>query len=111
MSKLTHNWHGQSGHSYKYCVKQIDWKPASEQDGNYIFAKQVNGVWNAVYVGQGDLLNRYNAAMKEGCVIRKGATHYHVHLNGNERPRKEEEMDIIKGNPECNWPIGCNGND
>ena len=61
----------------------MPWRPSSGQHGNYIFAKAVNSVWQPVYIGQGDLQARYNAALREGCVTSKGATHYHEHLNSN----------------------------
>lgn len=105
------DWPGQSGKTYRYDVHEVGWRPNSGQDGNYIFAKVVGGVWNAVYVGQGDLQTRYDAAINEGCVTNKGATHYHVHLNADKGTRQAEETDVINGNPECNWPVGCNGHD
>ena len=111
MSDDVVDWIGQSGETYRYHVHNFDWRPSSDQNGNYIFAKVVKGVWNAVYVGQGDLRDRYDDAINEGCVTRKGATHYHVHLNVNEDARRVEETDIINGNLECRWPVGCNGHD
>ena len=111
MSDETVNWHGKSGTSYAYNVHEISWRPKPEQEGNYIFAKLSGSVWRAVYVGQGDLQSRYDAALAEGCVTTKNATHYHAHLNSNEVARRNEETDIINGNPECNWPEGCNGHD
>ena len=43
--------------------------------------------------------------------MEKGATHYHEHMNYDKDARRGEESDIIAGNPECNWPVGCNGHD
>ncbi len=104
----TFEWRGGSRQKYKYFIAKLPWRPAANQDGNYIFAKKISGIWHAVYVGQGDLQDRYDAALKEGCVTRKGATHYHRHLNGLAADRRSEESDIIAGNPECRSPTGCN---
>ena len=105
----TVNWRGGSGQQYTYSVHDLKWVPAADQGGNYIFAKNVTNGWHAVYVGQGDLQSRRAAAIKEGCVTRKGATHFHCRLNGNQNSRLTEETDIIRGNPETVTPVGCNG--
>ena len=105
------DWRGASGSSYTYTIHTMPWRPSSGQHGNYIFAKAVNSVWQPVYIGQGDLQARYDAALREDCVTSKGATHYYEHLNGNEPDRKQEESDLISGNPICKWPSGCNGHD
>ena len=107
----TTTWRGSSGSSYTYYLDKLPWQPSENQDGNYIFAKKINGLWHAVYVGQGDLHDRYDAAMREGCVTMKKATHYHRRINNDASARRAEENDIIAGNPECNWPNGCNGHD
>ena len=107
----TFNWRGLSGSSHTYHIKPLPWQPSEGQDGNYIFAKMVNGVWHAVYIGEGVLRQRYDAAHHEGCVTERGATHYHVHMNSNKAARKQEESDLIAGNSECQWPNGCNGHD
>ncbi len=107
--KLT--WQGKSGSKYRYNVHEISWRPSKDQDGNYVFAKLEGDIWYAVYVGQGDLQSRYDAALDEGCVTRKGATHYHAHLNNDKDARIDEEKDIINGNPECKWPVGGNDHD
>lgn len=105
------SWSGKSGKSYKYFVHELPWRPDKNQKGNYIFAKVENDFWKAVYVGQGDLRERYDAAINEGCVSDKGTTHYHVHLNSDSSARQKEEQDIVAGNQECLWPNGCNGHD
>ncbi len=104
----TCDWFGASGKSYTYHIHDIDFVPAADQDGNYIFAKVVKDVWNAVYVGEGDLKERIAAAKDDGCVTKKGATHIHAHKNGNEKARKAEESDVLEGNPEAYVPTGCN---
>ena len=107
----TQDWIGASGATYTYHIHPMSWIPETGQKGNYIFAKQINAIWHAVYIGEGDLGDRYNAALHEGCITGKRATHYHEHLNSNETTRKNEERDLITGNPECEWPAGCNGHD
>ncbi len=105
-----HDWTGASGKSYGYAVHELSWRPEADQDGNYIFAKKVGGIWLAVYIGQGDLQERYDDAMEEGCVTGKSATHYHEHLQSSRQARLDEEKDLIDGNPECHGEkCGCNG--
>lgn len=103
-------WEGASGKTYQYILRPLHTSPPSGK-GNYIFAKKVQDSFDAVYVGQGDLPERYDAAMDEGCVQKRGATHYCYHTrNANSRTdRQDEELDIIKGHPECKAPNGCNG--
>ena len=101
-------WLGASGHEYKYFVHDLDFEPDENQDGNYVFAESTVDGWRAVYVGQGDLKDRKAAALNEGCVTRKGATHFHCHLNGSQPDRLKEEGDVLNGNPEAFEPNGCN---
>lgn len=108
MANGTCEWTGISGTSYTYHVHNISWRPGPNQNGNYIFAKVVNGVWQPVYIGQGNLQERYDAAIKEGCVTTKGATNYHVHLESDQGARELEEADLIAGHPTCMEPTGCN---
>ena len=103
----TFTWTGRSGRSYTYNVYQMPANPNSV-DGNYVFAKIVNGRWQPIYFGQGDLRDRYNAAIREGCVTRKGATHWHAHTEANAQTRRNEESDLIAGNSACRPPSGCN---
>lgn len=102
------DWSGASGKSYTYEVHNLDWVPATDQDGNYVFAKLSRNTWYAVYVGEGDIQERMAAALDRGCVTRKGATHFHCHLNDNKRSRLDEEGDVLNGNPEAFEPEGCN---
>ena len=77
-----------------------------------IFSQRyINKYWLPIYIGQGDLQDRYDAALAEGCVESKNATHYHVRSNGNKVDREGEESDLIAGNTQCEWPNGCNGHD
>lgn len=112
------SWRGESGERYAYSEVKLPHDPP-DRTGNYIFAKRKLDdkgefqYWLAVYVGEGNLRDRYNAAIREGCVTDKSATHYHYHTKNENLPysRKKEESDIIEGNPECKHPRGCNGVD
>jgi hypothetical protein len=102
------SWDGENGKRYRYNVHDINFTPPANQDGNYIFAKKVGIQWKAVYIGEGNLRDRKNAAMSDGCVTRRGATHYHEHLNMSERDRFNEETDILKVHTEAYQTSGCN---
>lgn len=106
-------WRGSSGMSYEYESVEVSQGPPNNRKGNYVFARLVGIYWQAVYVGQGDLHDRYYAARGEGCVTRMDATHYHFHNRNelSEARRKSEETDIINGHPECKGPNRCNGKD
>lgn len=101
-------WHGGSGQEYTYSIYDLGWTPAADQNGNYVFARQVRNGWEAVYVGQGDLQTRRAAHLDEGCLTNKGATHFHCHLSSTQSARLAEEADILNGNPEAYEPTGCN---
>lgn len=94
------NWKGKSGTIYTYYIysKETEFQ---ELDGNYIFAKRTFRGWDAVYIGEGDLKTRTKDEKHLKCANEKGFTHYHTHINVNEKNRKEEETDMIQGNPEC----------
>ena len=102
------SWRGASGKQYEYTRHNLEWVPAANQDGNYIFAKYSGNTYYAVYVGQGDLQDRRKAALDEGCVQTKGATQFHCHLNSSKDARLAEERDVLEGNPEAYVPSGCN---
>ena len=103
------NWLGESGKVYNFNVYSTD-TAFKEIDGNYIFAKKTTAGWDAVYIGEGDLKTRTQDEEHLKCAISKGFTHYHVHINQNEELRKQEETDLIGGNPEClEENGGCNG--
>jgi predicted GIY-YIG superfamily endonuclease len=101
----TINWPGKSGMQYKYWIYLIG-TPFKESPGNYIFAKKNQaGYWVPCYIGQTENLgNRLENHEKELCAKRNGATHIHVHGNGNaEQARKAEEKDLIlQWQPPCN---------
>lgn len=101
----TIKWPGLSGTEYTYWIYTID-TTFSETPGNYIFAKESSPrKWSPVYIGQTkSLADRLSDHEKEGCAIRNGATHIHVHkTKGGEAVRKAEERDlIIRWKPPCN---------
>lgn len=105
----TVEWRGVSGSRYIYAVHDVFWRPATNQPGNYIFAKFVHGSWRAVCIGHGDLQQGHDGAMRDGCVTAKEATFYHAHVNEDEAARRLEANDIITRHLECRWPEGCNG--
>lgn len=101
-------WKGKSGQNYEFGVFDINFVFNPNQVGNYIFAKRTLLQWEAVYIGEGDIKERTESHKRDGCVIRKGATHIHAHLNNNEKFRKSEEYDLLAQNTEAYAPIGCN---
>ena len=101
-------WYGSSGKKYGFWIKKLPYSCDPNQNGNYIFAKKINNVWHAVYIGQGDINERVNDTTHYNCAARKGATHVHVHTNSLESNRLSEEQDLLNGNPEAYSPSGCN---
>ena len=100
----TCTWTGKSGASYKHNVYPIGTNMKDEK-GNYIYAKVQGQSWVPVYIGQGNLKDRSDPAShhKGGCISRNGATHFHAHLNPDQRYREAEEQDLLnKYNTLCN---------
>ena len=108
MSHTDIQWSGGSGTQYGFFIHTLPYTCGTGQDGNYIFAKPVNNGWHAVYIGEGDINDRVNDPEHYQCAARKGATHVHVHLNANQQARRNEESDLLSGNPEAYEPSGCN---
>lgn len=98
-------WPGSSGREYQYFIYPIG-TSFKEEPGNYVFSKESQpGKWSPCYIGQTENLNqRLENHEKEGCAVRNGATHIHVHLTaGGESVRRAEESDLItKWTPPCN---------
>ena len=44
----TFNWQGASNETYKYTIHESSWKPAADQDGNYIFLITLESKWHLV---------------------------------------------------------------
>ncbi len=102
------DWRGASDKTYNYDINDRGSLPVRDQIGNFIFAKRAGGAWKAIYVGQGNLRDCHQAALNEGCVQLKAATHFHHHLNEIETDRLNEAQDILEGQPDANAPGGCN---
>ncbi len=101
-------WTGASGKEYAYFVYNLGFKPNAGQDGNYIFAKDADGYFQTVYIGQGDLASRKAAHLADGCVTQKGATHFLCHINMSQQARLAEEDDLLLVNLAAYAPSGCN---
>ncbi|MCE1166305.1 MAG: hypothetical protein LWX07_12980 [Bacteroidetes bacterium] len=103
-------WEGQSESVYKYEICKLPYSFFDETMGNYIYCKYVEEKWIPIFIGQGDLsllISNDNPCIK--CIKDKGATHVHIHLNSDEKARKEEESDLLAKHTEVYTPIGCNG--
>jgi hypothetical protein len=97
-------WKGASGTRYGYWIYTFD-RSMQNAAGNYIYAKKVNGLWQAVFVGECEDLAAIatDGALAE-CVKRNGATHIHTHTTpaGTEK-RLAEAADLREGlKPPCN---------
>ena len=103
-------WNGASGEKYRYWSKKLPFSCDVGQNGNYIFTKIVNNVWEPIYIGQGDLNDRINDETYYKCAIGKGATHVHAHAspNSTEADRLAEKQDLLNGHPNAYAPTGCN---
>ena len=101
-------WTGASGKKYGYWSKNLPYYCDPGQNGNYIFAKIVNGEWTPIYIGQGDIGRGVNDETHYLCAITRGATHVHVHTNHAEKARLAEEKDLLTANPVVYAPSGCN---
>jgi hypothetical protein len=108
MSNETIHWPGKSGKSYTYTIFLVGTEFSPNQLGNYIFCKKTAEAWNAVYIGQGDIKQRTESHISDGCVTKKGATHIHAHNNNDESIRQSEESDLLALHTEAYMPTGCN---
>ncbi len=100
-------WNGIQGKFYEYESFPITTPINPNLQGNYIFCKQIPNGWAAVYIGEGDLKTRTQEHIKTGCVIEKGATHIHAHLNDKDAAFAEE-TDLLLVHLEAYTPTGCN---
>ena len=100
------HWTGISGQAYRYYVHPIG-KKFRSSPGNYIFARQISTTSHeAMYVGQSeDLKELSDNHPKMRCIIRKSATHLHVHEgHSDETIRATEDQDLIAHyRPPCNY--------
>ena len=104
------NWPGTNNRVYEFTICPINVQFNEGYEGNYIFAKfvSIRNRWEAVYIGEGDLKKRTTEHIKDGCVIRKGATHIHYRVNNNKLSRFNDETDLLLGSQEAYQPSGCN---
>lgn len=101
-------WRGGSNRLYPFEVFPITQKFTDDMIGNYIFALEWFGGWDAVYIGQGKIQKRLHDEDHRRRALDKGASHIHIHFNPDEEKRKEEETDLLDGNTEAYHPYGCN---
>ena len=101
-------WKDKYGNSYSYSIFPLPVSLNPGQAGNYIFCKLVNQTWVPIYIGQGDLKERTSNSHKKNCIVSKGATHVHCHLNNSEASRLLEESNLLATFPQAYAPTGCN---
>jgi hypothetical protein len=101
-------WIGASGAQYTYYIFAIPPNFDANQNGNYIYAKLVENLWQPIYIGQGDLRDRTQNHHKAQCIALNGATRVHAHMNANEQDRPREESDLLGNYTQAYVPIGCN---
>ena len=91
-------WKGASGTRYGYWIYALD-RPMQGAAGNYIYAKRVNGLWRAVYVGECESLEALSdGPERAACIERYGATHLHTHTTpAGEQKRLAEAADLRQG--------------
>jgi hypothetical protein len=95
----TEAWRGGSGILYSYTVLELGLLP-NVAFGNYIFAKRtVEGGWEAIHVGHGDLSLRTDLSRHErrDFILERGATHVHFRENPSLPARMVERADILDG--------------
>jgi hypothetical protein len=103
------NWRGVSGKSYSYSIHKLPVSFNKLREGNYIYTKLINDIWVPIYIGQGDLGDRISPNHHQAkCIVLKGATHVHVHLNSDENARVAEEQDLLQAHSDAHKPFGCN---
>jgi hypothetical protein len=101
-------WTGASGAKYTYYIYAIPPNFDPNQDGNYIYTKRVENLWQPIYIGQGDLRDRTLNHHRAVCIAGKGATHVHAQLNADEAARTRQEADLLANYAQAYTPAGCN---
>jgi hypothetical protein len=103
-------WTGGSGKRYTYYVWPRQPEVASDQTGNYIYAKKnAKNQWVPIYIGEGDLSVRCTSNHHQHeCIDLKGATAVHMHKNADDAARWSEESDLLAAYPSAYAPTGCN---
>lgn len=104
-------WKGASNTQYEFYIYPLAYAFNANQNGNYIYCRQnEQGLWVPIYIGQGDLADRAKIERHDRgeCIRRRGATHFHCHLNDAEAQRRAEEKDLLKRYTNAVAPWGCN---
>jgi hypothetical protein len=102
-------WEGASGQQYTYQYDDLNSVSPPQKDGNYIFAYFDGDDWVPLYIGQGFLPDRLGPSHHQWrCIISRGATHAHWHVNANKANRLDEEDDLLAAFPGAYEPTGCN---
>ena len=103
-------WQGAFGRDYTYYIFPRGTKIVSGKCGNYIYARlSADNRWIPVHIGEGDLSVRCsNNHHQQQCLNIKGATHVHMHLNGDHQARWKEEADLLSRFTNSYAPSGCN---
>jgi hypothetical protein len=113
MANQTCIWAGASGKKYTFYVYPRG-TTVTPMDGNYVYAKlNAHNQWVPVYFGEGDLSKRAGSDSsshhRKKCIDTKGATHVHMHGNGDKDSRRTEEMDLLANYTNALEPNGgCN---
>jgi hypothetical protein len=106
----TCEWIGASETRYTYYIFPLPALIGSRQIGNYSYA-HINGPFQGwpLYIGEGDLADRASGSHHHAkCIKRKGATHFHCHLNSSPEERRAEERDLLANHQNAYQPGGCN---
>ena len=106
-------WTGESGKKYDFGIWTLAEAETLDpgQKGNYIYTfLTVDRLWCPVYIGQGDLAERADLDKHQQgwCITRKGATHFHCHLEARKQDRRDEEVDLLGRFTNAYVPDGCN---
>lgn len=106
-------WMGKYHNAYYYDVATIRTAITHVRQfqglfGNFIYCRREGELWIPVYIGRGhlaDWIGPYHSLF-DG-ILRKGATHFHFHPNGDPDAEREE-ADLLFVHPEACEPTGCN---
>jgi hypothetical protein len=109
-SQGTCEWIGANGARYLHHVYALPVSFSPGQGGNYVYAKtNAQGLWVPIYIGEGDLADRSSGGHHQAaCIKRRGATHFHCHLNTDQQARRYEEADLLARYVNAYQPDGCN---
>lgn len=88
-------WKGASGARYSYWIYPLD-RAMQNAPGNFIYAKRVNGLWRAVFIGECEDIGAISLDETEVAFIKSnGATHIHTHTTpAGLQKRQAEAADL-----------------